>query len=90
MNVDTLVHVVQLALGAGGIVALVRAIRGPRLADRIVALDLVLLLLAGGLAAEGARDGSQSYAPVLIVVALIAFAGTVLVARYIEWRQDEE
>ena len=83
---ESVVTVVQIMLGLGALVALVRAVRGPNLADRIVALDLVLLLLAGGLAAHGARRGSQLYVAVLIVVALVAFAGTVLVARFIEWR----
>jgi len=82
-SVVTLVQV-MLSIGAG--LALLRAVRGPNLVDRIVALDLVLLLLAGGLAAHGARAGSELYVAVLIVVALVAFAGTVLVARFIEWR----
>lgn len=80
------VVVVQIMLGVGAALALVRAVRGPNLVDRIVALDLVLLLLAGGLAAHGARTGSELYVAVLVVVALVAFAGTVLVARFIEWR----
>jgi multicomponent Na+:H+ antiporter subunit F len=80
------VTVVQVILGIGAGLALLRAVRGPDLVDRIVALDLVLLLLAGGLAAHGARAGSELYVAVLIVVALVAFAGTVLVARFIEWR----
>jgi multicomponent Na+:H+ antiporter subunit F len=65
---------------------LVRAWKGPNLVDRIIALDLVLLMLAGGLAAEAARTGSQFYVAAVIVVALIAFAGTILVARFVEWR----
>jgi multicomponent Na+:H+ antiporter subunit F len=80
------VTIVQILLGFGALLALIRAVRGPDLVDRIVALDLVLLLLAGGLAAHGARTGSELYVAVLIVVALVAFAGTVLVARFIEWR----
>ena len=80
------VTAVQVLLGVGAALALMRAVRGPNLVDRIVALDLVLLLLAGGLAAHGARTGSELYVAVLIVVALVAFAGTVIVARFIEWR----
>ncbi len=80
------VTAVQVVLGVGAGLALVRAVRGPNLVDRIVALDLVLLLLAGGLAAHGARTGSELYVAVLIVVALVAFASTVVVARFIEWR----
>lgn len=82
-NVITLI---QLLLGAAGFLALARAIRGPNLVDRVVALDLVLLLLAGGLAAHGARTGSELFIAAVVVVALVAFAGTVLVARFVEWR----
>ncbi len=89
MNVGLIVTIVQIVLALGGLMALVRAIRGPSLTDRIVALDLVLLLLAGGLAAQGARKDSEAFTPVLIVAALIAFAGTVLVARYTEWQAEE-
>ena len=80
------VTAVQVLLGVGAALALFRAVRGPNLVDRIVALDLVLLLLAGGLAAHGARAGSELFVGAAIVVALVAFAGTVLVARFIEWR----
>lgn len=76
----------QALLGLAGLVALVRAVLGPNLVDRIVALDLVLLLLAGGLATQGARDGSGFFFGAAIVVALVAFAGTIIVARFIEWR----
>ena len=84
--IDTAVTAIQVGLGLGGLLALVRALRGPTLADRIIALDLILLLLAGGVAVQAARTGSEAFIGVLIVVALVAFTGTVLVARFIEWR----
>jgi multicomponent Na+:H+ antiporter subunit F len=84
--VDMLVTAVQVLLGLGAIVALVRGVRGPQLVDRMVALDVVLLLLAGSAAVAAARGGRQDLVPVVIVVALVAFASTVLVARFIEWR----
>lgn len=83
---DTVVTVVQLILGLAALLSLVRALKGPELVDRIVALDMMLVVLAGALAAEGARRGSEYFIAALIVVALIAFAGTILVARFIEWR----
>ncbi len=83
---DVFVTIIQTCLGLGGLAALIRGIRGPDLADRIIALDLILLLLAGGMAAQEAREGSQGFIPILVAVALVAFAGTVLVARFVEWR----
>ena len=82
------VTAIQVLLGIGAALAFFRAVRGPDLVDRIVALDLVLLLVAGGLAAHGARSGSQFFVGAVIVVALVAFAGTVVVARFIEWRDS--
>lgn len=89
MSMDLVVSSIQIALGIAALLAMARAIRGPSLADRIVALDLILLLLAGGVAAEGARSATSVFLPALVVVALVAFAGTVLVARFIEWRDVE-
>ncbi len=83
---DVVVTSIQVVLGVAAAPAMARAVRGPTLADRIVALDLMLLLLAGGVAAEGARAGTTIFLPVLVVVALVAMTGSVLVARFIEWR----
>ena len=86
MTVDVFVTAVQTALGLGALVASYRVALGPTLTDRMIALDLILLLLASGMAAESARAGSELTMAPIIVVALIAFAGTVIVARFIEWR----
>jgi multicomponent Na+:H+ antiporter subunit F len=86
---DIVVTVGQVALGLAALLAMARAIKGPALVDRIVAVDLVLMLLAAGVGAEAARTGSELYSAIAIVVALIAFVGTVLVARFVEWRDVE-
>jgi multicomponent Na+:H+ antiporter subunit F len=84
--IDVVVTAAQVLLGLGAVLATTRAIVGPDLVDRIVAIDAVLLMIAAAVAVETARDGRSYLAPVVIVVALVAFAGTVLVARFIEWR----
>jgi multicomponent Na+:H+ antiporter subunit F len=62
----------------------VRLIRGPSLPDRVVALDL-LAALAVGIAAIDAIAASQPlFLDAAIVLALIAFLGTVAFARYVE------
>ncbi len=84
--IDVVITAAQVLLGLGAVLATTRAIRGPQLVDRIVAVDAVLLMIAAAVAVETAR-GERSYlAPVVLVVALVAFTGTVLVARFIEWR----
>ncbi len=83
---DVAVDLIQVTLGVASIPALVRIVKGPTLADRVIALDLILFLLAGGVAVHAARNGVTEFVPIVIAVALVAFTGTVLVARFIEWR----
>jgi multicomponent Na+:H+ antiporter subunit F len=65
------------------ILALVRLIKGPATADRIVALDLISLLVVAFLAVESIYAGETSFLDVAIGYALIAFLGTVALARFL-------
>ena len=63
--------------------ALVRLIKGPDAADRIVALDLVSVLIVAFLAAYSIFSGETAFLDVAIGYALIAFLGTVALARFL-------
>lgn len=79
----------SVALGGvvvAGLLCLLRLLRGPSLADRIVALDALLVLIVSGIAIDAARTGEGTYLEVLVVAALLGFVGTVNVARFIERR----
>ena len=64
-------------------VALVRLIKGPDAADRIVALDLISMLIVAFLATYSIYAGETSFLDVAIAYALIAFLGTVALARFL-------
>lgn len=70
----------------GVTLAAIRLIKGPTLADRIVALDLMTIQLVafGGLAALQAD--SAAFLDVAVVLALVGFLATVCLARYLERR----
>ena len=70
-------------LGAGALLALARLARGPSLLDRVVATDVLLVIIAAGLAVYAALQRDPTVVPVLVVVSLLAFVGSVSVARYI-------
>lgn len=70
-------------LGAGALLALVRLARGPSLLDRVVATDILLVIIAAGLAVHATLNRDPTVVPVLVVVSLLAFVGSVSVARYI-------
>jgi multicomponent Na+:H+ antiporter subunit F len=74
-----------LLVVAGGL-CLVRLVRGESIADRVVALDSLLIVIICGVAVDAAARRSGVFLDVLVVGALVAFAGTVTVARFVERR----
>ena len=73
-------------LAVAALLCLIRMIRGPGIANRIVALDTLLLMVVSGLAVQAAITGQDTYLDVMVVAALLAFTGTSMVANYIEGR----
>lgn len=73
-------------LAIAGVLCLVRLVRGVSLADRVIALDTLLIVIVVGVAVEAARTGRGTYVEAVLIVSLVAFIGTTTVARYIERR----
>lgn len=84
MNTVGIIALVALAVAAALI--LVRLVRGPSIADRIVALDAILVVIVSGIAVQAARTRDGIYLDALVVAALLGFVGTITVARFIERR----
>lgn len=84
MNLAGSIAFVVLAIAA--VLQLLRLVRADSLADRIVALDMLLLTVVSGLAVDAALTGVGTFVDVLAVTALLGFTGTVTVARFIERR----
>jgi len=70
-------------LGSGALLALVRLARGPSLLDRVVATDTLLVIISASLAVHAALNRDPPVVPVLVVVSLLAFVGSVSIARYV-------
>ena len=70
-------------LGGGAMLALIRLGMGPSLLDRVVATDTLLVIIAAGLAVHAGLQRDPTVVPVLVVVSLLAFVGSVSVARYV-------
>lgn len=78
---------VQATLGILGLAALLslwRVVRGPTLPDRVVALDLLGVLIVGIAVSSAALSGSPYFLDVATVIALISFVGTIAYARFVE------
>ena len=72
----------MLALAA--VLTFVRLVRGPTLPDRVIAVDLIGVLVVCMLVVVAASTGEPAFLDVAMVVALVSFVGTVAYARYVE------
>ena len=85
MNLHQLVFfLIMPVLSVAMLFAFLRLVRGPSLPDRVVALDLMATLVIGIVAAYSVATGQSAYLDVAIILALIAFLGTVAFAYYIQ------
>lgn len=75
-------------LGLAMLFALIRIIRGPTLADRILGLDTLTVLGVGVIAAFATRVGLYLYVDIAIALALVGFLSTAAFARYLLSRSE--
>ncbi len=79
-----LVTNISLALlGLALLATLVRIIRGPTLADRILGLDTITILAVGVIGVFAVRTGLYLYADIAVAVALVGFLSTIAFARFL-------
>jgi len=64
--------------------SIIRAMLGPTVADRAVALDTLNTLVVAAMIVGGAAFKEPTYVTVAIVYALLSFITTLYIANYIE------
>ena len=77
-------QITLVTLGAALLIAVVRLVKGPTLPDRIVAMDLIGVLVVGLIVVLAATSGVRATLDAAIVIALIGFVGTIAYATYVE------
>ena len=82
-------QVTLATLGLALLIAFVRLVKGPTLPDRIVATDLLGVLVVGLIVVLAGRSGVRATLDAAIVIALIGFLGTIAYATYVE-RDDPQ
>jgi len=65
-----------------------RLCAGPSLADRVVALNGLVVVGMAAIAAHAAHTGEGAFLPVLVAIALVGPIGNGMIARYIEARRS--
>ncbi len=82
--------IVFAMIGTALLLVVVRLWRGPSLSDRVVALDLIAVLAVGLIAMVAFQADQPIFLDAAIVLALVAFLGTVAFGRYLERRAHDE
>jgi multicomponent Na+:H+ antiporter subunit F len=81
---DLLLAAALAVLAVAALLTLWRVVRGPSLPDRVVAIDLLGVIVTGFAVVSAASTGSSWFLDIAIVIALVSFVGTIAYARYIE------
>lgn len=66
----------------------VRLVRGPSLPDRILALDLLITVAIGYIAAFGIRTAFVIYVDIAIALGLVGLLSTIAFARFVLRRRE--
>ncbi|WP_305988790.1 cation:proton antiporter [Roseibium sp. MMSF_3544] len=83
---EFLAGAVKISLGiltVSFIVIVYRTVRGPSLPDRVIALDMLVAVGIGFIAAIGVSTGIYLYIDIAITLGLVGFLATVAFARFI-------
>jgi multicomponent Na+:H+ antiporter subunit F len=74
-------------LAISAVLIFIRFLMGPSLSDRVVALDLLITTGIGMIAIYSIVNDQPTFLDIAMILALIAFLGTVAFAYYIEKRK---
>lgn len=80
----TLLLVALAIMAISLLICFVRAIIGPTMADRIVALDSFGINLIGFIGIIMIIQETVIYAEVVLVISILAFIGTIALSKFIE------
>jgi multicomponent Na+:H+ antiporter subunit F len=68
---------------AAFILVMYRLIKGPELADRVIAIDLLAFLAAGMMLLTMIITGKKEYMDIVIILSLVVFIATVAISKYL-------
>ncbi|QFT31571.1 cation:proton antiporter [Roseibium porphyridii] len=77
------VHIALGLLTISFVVIVIRTVKGPSLPDRVVALDMLVAVGIGFIAAIGVLTGFYLYIDIAITLGLVGFLATVAFARFV-------
>lgn len=81
---EMLIYIAAVLAGLAFVLALVRFVKGPSPADRVVAFDVLTIVSITGIVLAALAESRGIYLDVALVYALLSFLGVIVIARYLE------
>ncbi|MCS7250228.1 MAG: monovalent cation/H+ antiporter complex subunit F [candidate division WOR-3 bacterium] len=79
-----------ITLSLAAFFSLYRALRGPSISDRAIAVDIMSILFCGITALMAFRYNLPYLLDLSITIAILAFIGTLALAKYLEGRHLDD
>ena len=80
---NTAIWIASALVGAALLLNLYRLLRGPDLPDRILALDTLTINAMALLVLFGIQQNSRAYFEIALLMAMVGFVGTAMLAKYL-------
>jgi multicomponent Na+:H+ antiporter subunit F len=87
---DYLYYIILPILSVSAVLVFIRFLLGPSLSDRVVALDLLITVGIGIISIYSIVTDQSTFLDIALILALIAFLGTVAFSYYLEKRNKND
>jgi multicomponent Na+:H+ antiporter subunit F len=87
---DYLYYIILPILSVSAVLVFIRFLLGPSLPDRVVALDLLITVGIGIISIYSIVTDQSTFLDIALILALIAFLGTVAFSYYLEKRNKND
>ena len=75
--------ITQALLAIGALCAVYRVFRGPSVLDRVISVDVILIIVGSVMLTDMAFRRHQDFILFVVITAMIGFLGAVAIARYV-------
>ncbi|HZG00209.1 MAG TPA: cation:proton antiporter [Chitinophagales bacterium] len=87
---DYLYYIILPILSVSLVLIFVRLFKGPDIVDRIISLDLIITTGVAIIAVYSVLTNQSTFLDIAMILALIAFLGTVAFSYYLEKREKND
>ncbi|GAA1404860.1 hypothetical protein AUR04nite_07810 [Glutamicibacter uratoxydans] len=86
--IEIVAWICGIMLSLGAIACVIRVIKGPSILDRVLGLDVLLLIISAGLCVDMAVNRHTDYLLFVVAACTIGFVGSVTVSRYVSDKRN--